>query len=492
MFLHALATISTFRKGMFMRIALVNPLARRMQGYNTIGSNIPPLGLQILTQLTQPEHTVEIIDEIFGLDQTEDLLRQGRYDLVGITSYTSTVTRAYELAAVCRRIGVRCVMGGPHASAMPQEAGEHFDSVAVGECDEIWAEILSDAVAGRLKPRYDGRLSDLSKGYGRGHQTIGAINGKYDISCIQTSRGCPCGCDFCSVTRFSGPTIRRRPIDQIVDEWNSTPKKFLFVVDDNFFGVGPKDVEWARQCLREIIKRGKKRMWFSQTTMNVGSDLESLRLAHKAGCRGMFIGFETFNAEGLKSYHKGINGKLLDRYRELVAGFHKAGISVFGSFVAGGEEDTTSTVADTALQAVGIGIDIIQITNLTPLPGTRIYERWLEEGRIFATQYPADWERYTFTETVFKPSKMTSRQLDETMYELRLAASQEAWVWRRTIRSLWRTKSLTSALFVHGMNKGWQRLAKAQAPRDAKRFDFNGGDGERMAKLRLAFALGST
>ena len=475
-----------------MRIALVNPLARRMQGYHTIGTDIPNLGLQVLTRLTPPEHKVDIIDEIFGVDPTPDLLQRGRYDLVGITSYTSTATRAYELAATCRQSGIRCIMGGPHASAMPQEAMEQFDSVAVGECDELWADILSDAAAGRLARRYDGRLADLSKGYGRADQSAQAINGKYDVGCIQTSRGCPCGCDFCSVTTFNGATIRRRPIPEVVDEWNSTTKKFLFVVDDNLLGVGPKDAEWARELLSEIVRRGKKRLWFSQTTINAGSDQESLRLAYKAGCRGMFIGFETFNPAGLKSYHKGLNGKLLDRYQELVAGFHKAKIAVFGSFVAGGDEDVASTVADTAMQAVAVGIDIIQITNLTPLPGTKIYDRWLKEGRIFATKYPADWERYTFTETVFNPAKMTARELDETMFELRLAASEESWVLKRTLRSLWRTKSLSSALFVHGMNKGWQRLARAQAPRDGERFNLRDGDNERMAKLRLAFALRSS
>ena len=229
-----------------MRIALVNPLARRMQGYHTIGTDIPNLGLQVLTRLTPPEHKVDIIDEIFGVDPTPDLLQRGRYDLVGITSYTSTATRAYELAATCRQSGIRCIMGGPHASAMPQEAMEQFDSVAVGECDELWADILSDAAAGRLARRYDGRLADLSKGYGRADQSAQAINGKYDVGCIQTSRGCPCGCDFCSVTTFNGATIRRRPIPEVVDEWNSTTKKFLFVVDDNLLGVGPKDAEWAR------------------------------------------------------------------------------------------------------------------------------------------------------------------------------------------------------------------------------------------------------
>jgi radical SAM superfamily enzyme YgiQ (UPF0313 family) len=290
------------------------------------------------------------------------------------------------------------------------------------------------------------------------------------------------------VTLFNGAPIRRRNIDEIIDEWNATPKRFIFVVDDNFFGVGEKHAEWAKELLRQIIKRGKKKLWFSQTTVNMGDDAEGLRLAYKAGCRGMLIGFETLNAESLKDYHKAINRKNVDRYKELVAGFHKAGIGVFGAFIIGADQDTEDTVADTALGAVQLGIDTIQITNLTPLPGTKLYARWMQEGRIFATNYPQDWERYSFGETVYHPKQMSAQQLDEVIYELRHTAATVPWVWRRTLRTLWRTRSLTTTLFIHGMNKGWKRMAKIQAPTDRERFGFVPQVSARLAKLRAAFA----
>ena len=146
-----------------MRIALVNPVARRCQGYHTIGSKIPQLGLQVLAQLTPRAHTVDIIDEIFGFDATEREIRRGRFDLVGVTSYSSGATRAYEIADKCRREGIPTIMGGPHAWAVPQEAAEYFDSVAVGECDEIWPQIVEDAARGQLKPRYTGRPASLAR-----------------------------------------------------------------------------------------------------------------------------------------------------------------------------------------------------------------------------------------------------------------------------------------------------------------------------------------
>lgn len=473
-----------------MRIVLINPVARRCVGYHTMGGKIPQLGLQVLAELTPEPHTVELIDEIFGFEATEREVRQGRFDLVAITGYTSGATRAYEIAAQCRSEGIPCIMGGPHASAMPDEAAKHFDSVAVGECDDIWPQIVDDAARVRLQPRYQGRLAEIgNSGVGRAKQRLQPIDGKYDISSIQMSRGCPVGCEYCSVTNFNGAPIRRRNIDEIIEEWNATPSPFLFVVDDNFFGVGPKHAEWAKEVLRQIIKHGKRRLWFSQTTINMGEDAEGLRLAYKAGCRGMMIGFESFNRETLKDFHKGINRNNLARYKDLVDGFHKAGISVFGGFIIGADQDDEETVADTAIQSVKLGIDTIQITNLTPLPGTKMYDRYMADGRIFATNYPEDWERYTFVETVYHPRKMSAHKLDEVMYELRHTAATTSWVWLRTLRTLWMTRSLTTSIFIHGMNKGWKRIARDQLGRDEARFGFKPRMNSRTRKLRDAFRL---
>ena len=261
------------------------------------------------------------------------------------------------------------------------------------------------------------------------------------------------------------------------------------MVDDNFFGVGPKHAEWAKKLLRALIKRGEKRFWFSQTTINMGDDMEGLKLAYRAGCRGMLVGFETFNEATLKKYHKGINRNNLDRYRLLVNNFNKAGIAVLGGFIIGADEDTPQTVADTVMSAVKLGVDIIQITNLTPLPGTKLFDRFRDEGRLFATDYPKDWERYTFTETVYHPKRMTAEELDEAIYELRYAASKESWVIKRAIRTLFRTRSLTTALFVHGMNKGWKKMAKIQAPNDAKRFGVQPDSSPRYSKIRESFLM---
>lgn len=473
-----------------MRIALVNPISRRTQGYHTIGTYIPQLGLQVLAKLVPEPHQVDIIDEVFGTETTDRSIREGKYDLVGLTAYTSGATRAYEIASACRKAGIKIIMGGPHASACPDEAASYVDSVAIGECDEIWPKIIEDAANDRLQARYRGSLSDLEKtGYGGGRQDLQPINGRYDVSAIQTSRGCPVGCEYCSVTEFNGAPIRRRRIADILEEWNQQTRPFTFVVDDNFFGVGEKHAEWAKELLRAIIKKGKKRQWFSQTTINMGDDPEGLELAYKAGCRGMLVGFETFNRESLKEYSKGINRKNLDRYQELVDGFHKAGISVFGGFIIGSDMDTPETVAETALQAVKLGVDIIQVTNLTPLPGTKMYDRYKAEGRLLAMNYPEDWERYTFTETVYQPKKMSPRELDEAIYELRHQAAARKWVMKRAFKSFVRTKSIPTALFVLGMNHGWKRMAKIQVPNDQKKYGFRPKPSPRFERIQDSFRM---
>jgi len=173
-----------------------------------------------------------------------------------------------------------------------------------------------------------------------------------------------------------------------------------------------------------------------------------------------------------------------------VDGFHRAGISVFGGFIIGADGDTPETVADTALQAVKLGVDIIQITNLTPLPGTKMFERYQRENRLLAENYPVDWERYTFTETVYQPKNMTPAELDEAIYELRYAAAAERdWVWKRTIRTFIRTRSLTTALFVQGMNKGWKRMANIQAPTDERRFGFAPKQTPRVRRIAESFRM---
>jgi len=454
-----------------IKIALINPVSRTGQGYHTIGSTIPHLGLQVLAKRTPAEHQLDIYDEIFGhVDVARDLAHK-KYDLIGITAMTSGATRAYELADECRRLKLPVIFGGIHATTCPEEAQPYFDSIVLGEADELWPEILKDFQTGNLKPRYQAtKLPELENDIGTGLQTIDPVNGKYDVASLQTSRGCPTGCKFCSVTKVNGARIRRRSIDSVIEEWNSVTKKFIFIVDDNFFGLTSKQGDWAKEMCRQIIKRGKKHFWFSQTTINMGDDKEGLDLAYKAGCRFMLVGIESFEEQNLQDFQKKLNRQNLDRYKQLIDGFHRSGIAVFGGLIIGSDGDTPDSIIRTATTAVKLGIDIIQITNLTPLPGTELYEEFKREDRLLANNYPKDWEKYTFINTVFKPKRMTAQELDEAMFLFRRGAIERRWVLKRTIKSFFRTRSLTTALFVNGMNKGFREMGKIQVAMDAPKY----------------------
>jgi radical SAM superfamily enzyme YgiQ (UPF0313 family) len=446
-------------------------MSRAGQGYHTLSSKIPHLGLQVLANRTPKEFQVDIYDEIFGKAGIEDSIINGHYDLVGVTSMTSGAARAYEIAKKCHDLKIPVIFGGIHATTCPDEAQPHFDSIVLGEADDLWPQILEDFKAGRLKPRYKAeKQPELGNGIGTALQTISPKNGKYTVASLQTSRGCPTGCRFCSVTKVNGARIRRRPTDEIIDEWNSVPKSFIFIVDDNFFGLSKTQGDWSKEFLRQLIKRGKRHLWFSQTTINMGDDKEALDLAYKAGCRAMLVGIESFEESSLDAFQKKLNRQNVDRYKELIDGFHRSKIAVFGCFIIGCDNDRPESIIRTATTAINLGVDIIQITNLTPLPGTDMYEEFKREDRILANNYPDDWEKYTFINTVFKPKSMTAEEMDRAMFLFRRGAVERHWVLKRTIKSLFKTRSISTALFVHGMNTGFLELAQAQVPADAKRF----------------------
>jgi radical SAM superfamily enzyme YgiQ (UPF0313 family) len=202
----------------------------------------------------------------------------------------------------------------------------------------------------------------------------------------------------------------------------------------------------------------------------MGENKEALDLAYKAGCRGMLVGIESFENQNLQSFEKKINSQNLERLPKLIDGFHQAGIAIFAALIIGADNDVPDSVMRTAIKAVRLGLDIIQLTNLTPLPGTGLYEEFKRDGRLLADNYPGDWEKYTFTNTVFKPKRMTATELDEAMFLFRRGATERHWILKRTFKTLFKTRSLTTALFVHGMNKGFLNLAKIQVPHDAPKY----------------------
>ena len=196
------------------------------------------------------------------------------------------------------------VMGGIHATMGWEEAREHVDSVVTGEAEGIWPQVLEDVRQGRLKQRYDGGLAAVDRIPLARHDLLPL---RYASGAIQTTRGCPLNCSFCSVTAFNGRQYRQRPIPEVVQEFRSIQEKYVLVVDDSLIGTRPENLARAKELFRALAQADLRKKWIAQATINFADDEELLSLAEHAGCRGVFIGFESPTPEGLRELSKKFN-----------------------------------------------------------------------------------------------------------------------------------------------------------------------------------------
>ncbi len=350
-----------------------------------------PLSLMVLAGLTPPEWEISIIDENFG---APDYSSMPLPDLVGITAFTSQANRAYEVAAHFQRLCVPVVMGGIHATMCLDEVMERVDSVVTGEGEGIWPQVLEDARHGCLKRRYDGGLAEISNIPAARHDLLAT---GYAFGAIQTTRGCPLNCSFCSVTAFNGAHYRMRSIGDVIREFRLIREKRILVVDDNLVGTRPEHIARAKNLFRAMVKAKLKKKWFAQATINFADDEELLALAAKAGCRGIFIGFESPTTEGLRELKKNFNFLKGRDFRASVQCIQRYGIMVVGSFIIGLDVDEPGIGKRIAKAASQYGLDILNALFLTPLPGTRLWDQMKAEDRITLDTFPEDWKYYTLT-----------------------------------------------------------------------------------------------
>jgi radical SAM superfamily enzyme YgiQ (UPF0313 family) len=383
----------------------------------------------VLARLTPPEWEVTILDE--NVRQI-DYASLPKPDLVGITAFTSQAPRAYELAADYRRQGIPVVMGGIHATMCVDEVLERVDSVVTKEAEVVWPRVLEDFKVGRLQRRYDG-----------GHIPVGnfvparqdLLPEGYAFGTIQTTRGCPLNCSFCSVTTFNGAQYRQRPVDDVVSEFLSIPEKRVLVVDDNLIGTKPEHIARAKKLFRALIKAKLRKEWIAQATINFADDGELASLARQAGCRGVFIGFESPTAEGLRELGKKFN---LQKGRDLQASVRRIqrhNILVMGSFIIGLDVDDVGIGERVAQAARQYGVDSLNILFLTPLPGTRLWDQMKEADRIVLNTFPEDWCYYTLT---FPVARFGRLSLDAVIREV-IACNMSFYSMSGVLRRFWST-----------------------------------------------------
>lgn len=409
----------------------------------------PPLALGYVAALTPDHWDVEIIDE------NHELATFRECDLVGITGFTVMANRAYQVAQMFREKKVPVVMGGIHASMMPDEAMQFVDTVVVGEAESVWAEVIADAEAGDLKRKYIGTQTDL-KGLVWPRRDL--FNEKYFMDTIQTSRGCPNNCDFCSVSQFNGFEYRQRPVEEVLDELASLKKKYLFIVDDNIVGLGPEREERVIRLAKGMKKL--KKLWYAQAALNVADNPEVLRALRASGCLLLLMGIESENREVLEAMNKRVN--LQRDYQEVFRKIHENHIAIHGSFIFGTDEDTKDMVQRRFDYILENHIDVIQYCTSTPYPGTSLFDRMLEEGRLIHTDFPTDWDRYDLTEILVKPRNLEIEEYSRMMTGFAAKVFSRRQLLKRFFRSLRDTRSLTTAFWCFCMS----RLYKA--PQDLR------------------------
>lgn len=361
-----------------MRITLVHPAIGRVPGERYLRAwQMEPLPLAHLAGLTPLEHQLSFFD-----DRLEPILFDEPTDLVAISVETYTAKRAYQIASEYRKRGVPVVMGGFHASLMPDEVAQYSDYVVIGEAENLWPELLRDLK--QNTPRRIYRASERPS-LERGAPDRSIFRGKpyLPITLLETARGCTFKCEFCAIQSVFKSTQTRRGTEAVLEDIRRTKKgsKLYFFVDDNVVSHPEAFKEFLRQLIPLKIR------WVGQATITMTHDAELLDLMKRSGCQGVLIGFESLDPSNLKAMNKGFNaargGPSL-----AVKKLHAAGIRLYATFMFGYEHDSPETFGKTLQFCLDNKVFMVAFNHLTPFPGTPLYDRLRQEGKLF---YDAWW-----------------------------------------------------------------------------------------------------
>lgn len=432
------------------KLLLINPSYKARKGFlNDNLMRFMPIALGVVAALTPDTWDVEFLDENY-----EDF-HYIEADLVGFTAFTSSALRAYEIAKIYREKGIKTVMGGIHATMCTEEVMQYVDIVVTHDAESVWSTVLSDFEAGTLKKVYAGGFVDA-------HQIPKArreIYNKYPYyyELLQTARGCPMSCDFCSVSQMCGTKYRERDVEEVLDELQETKGQFIFFVDDNLIGVNKKSQERAIRLFKGMVERGIKKHWVTQASINVADNDEVLYWAKKSGCKLFLIGIEAETPKALKEMNKSMNLKRgAESYEHAIAKLHKHGIVILATIIFAMESDTIEDMYARRDFILNSSIDCYQTTILTPLPGTVVFDRL--KDRIVKKNFPADWPNYQWSVPLLDMPNMSADQIGIEMRNIWLSIYNKESIRRKMLRTLWNTKSLVAAYYAYSTNHTYGRM----------------------------------
>lgn len=376
-------------------------------------ASLPSLGLLYLAAVTPPEHELVYLEAESDRSVPSEAFE---CDLVAINTFTAQAPEAYRVADALRERGIKVAMGGLHASVLPEEARAHADYVVVGEGENTWPEVVRDAMAGRPGRVY--RATDFPP-VDVSHLPIPRFDllagREYNRFTLQTSRGCPWRCEFCASSVMLQRPFRQRPVAGVIRDLEALmevrERPYIEFADDNTF-VNRK---WSAEFLRALAPYRLK--WFTETDLSIARATEVLPLLRPAGCRQLLIGLESPQATALSGielrsdFKARCAAKMIDDIRRI----QDHGVTVNGCFVLGLDHDTTDSFQRIRDFAFQVPLYEVQVTVMTPFPGTPLYSRLEKEGRLL---HPGAWERCTLFDINFQPNNMSVEELREGLHTL--------------------------------------------------------------------------
>jgi radical SAM superfamily enzyme YgiQ (UPF0313 family) len=450
---------------MINKILFIEPKAPGLHIFTAFA--IPRLGGVLLASLAKSkgyECTVVIEDiESLKLQQLE------KFDLIAISSITPTAPRAYAIADYCREINIPTILGGPHVTFNIEEALQHTDYVIRGEGEIAFLnflEAMKNKRAFTEVPNLSYRIENqifhnpvgecIKKLDELPHPDFSLIHGGMkdiaggNIIPVQTSRGCPYDCTFCSVTTMFGRKYRTASVDYVIEEimrYNDNPKNFIFFYDDHFTANRKRTVELCEK----MIKNGFRLNWSAQVRADVAKDEELVKLMKEAGCFTLFIGFESINLESLLHMNKKQTQEDIENAINIIKR-HK--IAIHGMFVFGFDEDTAETCKATIQFARKFNLESVQFLILTPFPGTPLHKQLEKQNRILFR----DWSLYDAHHVVFKPNHFSLFDLQLTQMKGHKKFYSKLRLLRNILR--FRFNLIFINIYARRINRLWKKLNK--------------------------------